>query len=131
MAFAVGAWATGARLPGATLGVSALSSVADTAGSNTSSTLCQAFVDRFAQDLGKPPEKLRSPAQKPADQVAADAVKSGKLTADQAAKLRRRLGGGSVCKKVGANGKTAAKLVVGQVYLQAAAQTLSQQPAEL
>ena len=81
--FAVGAWAVDPPTPSA--------SPSPGASPGAKAQLCQTFIDRTAQNLGKTSDDLKAAADKARSSMIDDAVKAGKLTEAQAQKLRDRL----------------------------------------
>ena len=92
---------------------------------------CTDFLNHLASNLGISQSKLRSALQKSADQTIDDAVAAGKLTADQAAKIKARMAGGAACNfRPGAGFERPHRAAMGEV-IKAAAETLNLTPEQL
>lgn len=99
-------------------------------GTSARNQACTDFVHHLAQNLGKSDGATRSALQRSADQTIDDAVAAGKLTAAQAAKLKRRIDG-NVCSIGGRFGRPAQVFGLRMLLLKAAAQTLNLTPQQL
>ena len=58
---------------------------------------CSAFLGHFASDLGKTQQQVNDAAVKAFGQTVDDAVKAGKLTAQQGTDMKNRAASGSLC----------------------------------
>jgi hypothetical protein len=92
---------------------------------------CTDFLNHLAANLGISQSKLRSALQKSAEQTIDDAVASGKLTADQAAKIKQRIDSGTACKFAPGPSFGRPGLAMMKEVLDAAAKTLNLTPQQL
>lgn len=95
---------------------------------------CTDFLNHLATNLGISQSSLRSALQKSAGQTIDDAVAAGKLTADQAAKIKARLASGSGCDfRTGAGfGRPGMEGMASMgAIIKAAAETLNLTPQQL
>jgi hypothetical protein len=92
---------------------------------------CTDFLNHLASNLGVSQSKLRSALQKSADQTIDDAVKAGKITAAEGAKLKQRLASRTACRF--APGPSIRRPGLGpmKVIVAAAAKTLNLTPEQL
>lgn len=93
---------------------------------------CTDFLNHLGADLGVSQSKLRSALQKSADQTIDDAVKAGKISAAQGAKLKERIDSGTACRFApGPALRPGAGAALIMVTIKAAAETLNITPMQL
>ncbi len=95
---------------------------------------CNGFISHLAANLGVSQSKLRSALQKSAGQTIDDAVAAGRLTQQQAARIKQRIDSGTVCSFGGLGqgrrfGRPAG--LVMEAVVKAAAETLNLTPQQL
>lgn len=100
---AVAITATAAGVPFSALAASPTPKPSATA-RPAASAACDAFIGHLAKDLGKSTSDVQAAARKAAGETIDDQVKAGKLTADQAAKIKAKLAASDACAGVGGIG---------------------------
>jgi len=96
---------------------------------------CTDFLNHLGANLGVSQSKLGSALQKSADQTIDDAVKAGRITAAEGAKIKKQIDGGNVCSFrrgfEGGAGHGPRPVGLMMVLIKAAAETLNLTPDQL